>query len=392
MELTPERLIAQLATEPLRPAYLIAGPEPLRVLEAGDAVRARARAQGITEREVFEADARDFDWDTLTGSFRAPSLFSARRLVELRLPTARPGKDGGEVIVGFCADPPPDVVLLVTGGEWSRQHGGKWSEAIARVGHTVPAWAIKAHELPDWIERRLRSRGLRADRDAVLRLAERVEGNLLAAAQEIDKLGLLVAGHRASSRESRAHDLGQAEARAPTGVDTPVAGPSLGREGVLSADDMDALVADAARFDVFRLIDAALNGQPAQVSRMLAGLRAEGEVVPALLGMVVRELQATAALARTQAGGGNPGSSPGQALAAGFKAQHIWESKQAMFRRALQRHSAPCWDRFVVEAGRVDRISKGRVRAGSEPADPWLALERLLLAVAEARALPLLAS
>ena len=360
MELTPERLIAQLATEPLRPAYLIAGPEPLRVLEAGDAVRSRARAQGITEREVFEADARDFDWDAVAGSFRAPSLFSARRLVELRLPTTRPGKDGSEVIVGFCADPPQDVVLLVTGGEWSRQHGGKWSEAISRVGHVVPAWAIKPHELPDWIERRLRSRGLRADRDAVLRLSERVEGNLLAAAQEIDKLALLLTSGPDGSGKAAASEVPVDQAM------------------------LDELVADAARFDVFRLIDAALNGQPAQVSRMLAGLRAEGEVVPALLGMVVRELQATAALAREQARGGS--------LAAEFRAQHIWEAKQAMFRRALQRHSAPRWDRFVVEAGRVDRISKGRVRAGTEPGDPWLALERLLLAVAEARALPLLAS
>lgn len=385
MELTPERLATQLATGPLCPAYLIAGPEPLRVLEAGDAVRARARAQGITEREVFEADARDFDWNALAGSFRAPSLFSAQRLVELRLPTAKPGKDGSEVIVEFCADPPPDVVLLVTGGEWSRQHGGRWSEAIARVGHVVVAWTLKPHELPDWIDRRLRSRGLRADRDAVLRLAERVEGNLLAAAQEIDKLALLFAQDRASSRDLREPGPGKAEARVPgEGVPPSPARTSMSADFVLTVDMMASYVADAARFDVFGLIDAALNGQPAQVSRMLKGLHAEGEVVPALLGMVVRELQATAALAQVQARGGN--------LAAEFKAQRIWESKQAMFRRALQRHSAPRWDRFVVEAGRVDRISKGRVRAGEEPADPWLALERLLLAVAEARALPLLAS
>ncbi len=386
MELTPERLIAQLASEPLRPAYLIAGPEPLRVLEAADALRAQARSQGISEREVFDAEGnkREPDWDALTASFHAPSLFASRRLLELRLPTGKPGTEGAKIIVDFCADPPADVCLLITCGEWSNKHGGKWSEAIGRIGHVVAAWAIKPHELPDWIARRLRSRGLRADRDAVLRLAERVEGNLLAAAQEIDKLELLVTGHQVASRESREHDLGQAGARAPTGVDTPVVGPSLGREGiVLSADDIDALVADAARYDVFRLIDAALNGQPAQVSRMLAGLRVEGEVVPALLGMVVRELQSTAALARLQARGGN--------LAAGFKAQNVWESKQAMFRRALQRHAAERWDRFVVEAGRVDRISKGRVRAGQEPADPWLALERLLLAVAEPRALPLIA-
>jgi DNA polymerase III subunit delta len=347
MELTPERLIAQLPGEALRPAYLIAGPEPLRVLEAADAVRAQARAEGIGEREVFDADGRDFDWNQLAQSVHAPSLFAARRLLEVRLPSAKPGKDGAEVIIEFCERPPTDVVLLITGSDWSRQHGGKWSEAIARVGHHAVAWTLKPHELPDWVERRLRARSLSADRDAVQRLVERVEGNLLAAAQEIDKLALL----------------------------------SDGRS--IDAAQMEHYVADAARFDVFRLIDTVLNGQGAQALRMLHGLRAEGEAVPALMGMVVMELQRAAALARVQAKGGN--------LAAEFKAQRVWDAKQAVYRRALQRHDAARWERFVVEAGRVDRIAKGRVRVGEEPADAWLALERLLLAVAEPRAGGLLA-
>ncbi|MHC9084544.1 DNA polymerase III subunit delta [Luteimonas sp. RIT-PG2_3] len=342
MELTPERLVTQLANEPLRPAYLIAGPEPLRVLEAADAVRSRARELGFSEREVFDADGRDFDWNTLDATFRAPSLFSSLRLVELRLPTTKPGKEGAEVISAFCADPPSDVVLLVTGGEWSRQHGGKWSEAIGRIGHLVVAQQVRPDQLPEWIETRLRKRGVRADRDAVLRLAERVEGNLLAAAQEIDKLVLLAEGT------------------------------------TLDLARMDALVADAARYDVFRLIDSALNGQPAQVSRMLAGLRAEGEAVFALMGMVVMELQRIAALSLVNARGGN--------LAAEFKAQRVWDSKQAVYRRALQRHPPTRWQRFVVEAGRVDRIAKGRA-AG----DAWQVLERLLVAVAEPKASALLA-
>ncbi|MEP6633814.1 MAG: DNA polymerase III subunit delta [Luteimonas sp.] len=342
MEPTPERLANQLAAESLRPAYLIAGPEALRVLEAADAVRAAARAQGYAEREVFEADARDFDWDQLSASLRAPSLFAAQRLLEVRLPTTKPGKQGAEIIVEFCADPPTDVALLITGGEWSKQHGGKWSEAIGRIGHIVVAWAIKPHELPDWIERRLRSKGVQADRDAVLRLSERVEGNLLAAAQEIDKLALLADGR------------------------------------MLDVARMDALVADAARYDVFRLIDAAMNGQGAQAARMLAGLRREGEAVHALLGMVTMELQRVAALARVQQRGGN--------MAAEFKTQRIWDSKQAVYRRALQRHAAAKWERLLVEVGRVDRIAKGRA-----PGDAWQVLERVLLAVAESKAMTLLA-
>ena len=136
---------------------------------------------------------------------------------------------------------------------------------------------------------------------------------------------------------------------------------------------MEALVADAARFDVFRLLDAAMNGQGAQAARMLAGLRAEGVAIPALLGMVAMELQRASALAQVQARGGN--------LAAEFKAQRIWESKQAAYRRALQRHDAARWDRFVAQVGRVDRTAKGR-----GDGDAWQQLERLLLAVADAKA------
>lgn len=341
MELKPEQLASQLASGPLRPAYLIAGPEALRVLEAADAVRAAARKQGIAEREVFEAEGnqREPDWDAMSASLRAPSLFASRRVIELRLPTGKPGKEGIKLILEFCEDPPADVVLLVTCGEWSKSHGGKWSEAIGRIGTIAIAWGIKPHELPAWVETRLRARGLKADRGAVQSLVDRVEGNLLAAAQEIDKLALLSDGE------------------------------------VIDAARMDRLVADAARFDVFRIVDAAMNGQGAQVARMLAGMRAEGEAVPALLGMVVVELQRGAALARVQAKGGN--------LAAEFKAQRVWDSKQAMYKRALQRHPAPRWDAFVAQAGRVDRIAKGRGVPGEDPADPWIALERLLLAVAD---------
>ena len=342
MELKPEQLASRSATDPLYPVYLIAGPEILRVLEAADAVRAQARAQGIGEREVFDADGRDFDWNTLDASFNAPSLFSARRLIEVRLPSGKPGKEGAEVISGFCANPPPDVILLITAGEWSKAHQGKWADAVAWVGVIAVAWSIKPHELSGWIESRLRAKGLRADRTAVQVLTDRVEGNLLAAAQEIDKLALLAEGK------------------------------------TLDAATMESLVADAARYDVFRLTDAMLAGQVDHVSRMLAGLRAEGDVVAGLMPMVVKELLRTAALARVQARGDN--------LGAEMKAQGIWETKQAPFKRALQRHASPArWDRFVAEASRIDRIAKGR-----GDGDAWVAMERLLLAVADAKAVRLL--
>ncbi len=342
MELRPEQLVTQAASSALAPVYLIAGPELLRVIEAADAVRAKARAEGIGEREVFDADGRDFDWSQLSSSFNAPSLFSARRLVEVRLPSGKPGKEGAEVISDFCSRPPPDVVLLITAGEWSKAHQGKWAEAVSKAGVLSVAWAIKPHELGDWIERRLRAKGLRADPAAVQRLSERVEGNLLAAAQEIDKLALLADGQS------------------------------------LDVAKMESLVADAARYDVFRLSEAAFSGQPQAVLRMLTGLRGEGEAVAALMPIRIRELLLTAGLARVQAAGGNLGGE--------MKAKGIWESRQAPFKRALQRHPDPRrWERFVAEASQVDRMAKGRAEG-----DPWLALERLLIAVSEARAVRLL--
>jgi len=342
MELRPEQLVSQVGRQPLQPAYLVAGPETLLVLEAADAVRARARAEGA-EREVFEVEGRDLDWDALSASFSAPGLFASRRLIEVRLPSGKPGKTGAEVLAGFCAAPPPDTHLLVVADEWSKAHQTKWVEALSRCGVVSIAWAIKPHELPGWIDRRLRERGLKASPEAVQGLAERVEGNLLAAAQEIDKLALL----------------------AP--------------EGVLDLATMQSLVADAARYDVFRLIESTLSGQAAQVRRMLAGLRAEGEQVAGLMPMVVRELLRAAALSRAQARGAN--------LAAEMKAQGLWEARQAPFKRALQRHATPQrWVRLVAYASRVDRAAKGR-----EPGDPWQLLERLLLAIAEAPATRLLA-
>ena len=343
MELKPDQLVAQAASQPLRPVYLVAGPETLHVLEAADAIRARARAEGA-EREVFEAEGREPDWDALAASFDAPGLFASRRLLELRLPSGKPGKTGSEVIMSFCANPAPDVTLLIVANEWSKAHQTKWYEAVGKQGVVSIAWALKPHELPGWIERRLRDRGLRASPEAVQGLAERVEGNLLAAAQEIDKLALLAPG------------------------------------ATLDLATMESLVADAARYDVFRLVETALSGHSAQVRRMLAGLRAEGEQVAGLMPVVIRELLRAAALARAQARGAN--------LAAEMKSQGLWEARQAPFKRALQRHATPLrWNRLAAYASRVDRAAKGRA-AG----DPWVLLERLLLAIADAPATRLLAS
>lgn len=343
MEFRPDRLERQLAGEPLRPVYLVAGAEPLIVLECADAIRAKAREEGYGEREVYDVEA-GFDWNSLSRGLASMSLFSSRRLFDLRLPTGKPGKEGSEALREYCENPPPDTVLLITAQEWSKQHAGKWSEAITKVGHLVTMYSLKPHELGDWLQRRLRSRGLVATPDAVRRLADRVEGNLLAAAQEVDKLALLVADKR------EAIDLAQ----------------------------MEALVADSSRFDVFKLVDAALAGESARAVRMLAALRAEGEQVAGLMPMVAKEVLTLCALARAGSGGN---------LMSAMREARIWESKQAVYRRAVERHPPSRWEAFAAECGRIDRTAKGR-----GDGDPWLMLERLLVSIAEARARNLLAS
>lgn len=330
------QLRKHLTTGELKPVYLLAGEEHLLLLEAADALRARARELGYVEREVLDADAH-FDWNALAQAGASMSLFASRKLIDLRLPTGKPGKEGAAAFIDYCERPSPDNVLLITCTQWSKAHEGAWSAAVERAGMFVPLRMLTREELPDWIAQRMASRGLQPDRAAIDALVELVEGNSLAAAQEIDKLALL-------------------HGSAP-----------------LDAATLEALVADSARYDVFKLVDAALAGDAARSLRILEGLRGEGEQVPALMGMIVYQLQA---LARLAAAGDN--------LPAAFRAERIWPPRDGAYRKALARADPAHWQACLIQAARVDRISKGRGFG-----DAWRELERLLAAVAMPRALGL---
>lgn len=342
MQLNANQFERHLKGESLSPVYLIAGAEDLLRIEAADALRARARAQGFAEREVFDVEG-SFDWSTVASSLATMSLFSARRVVELRLPTSKPGKDGGKLIEDYCGNPPRDVLLLIVGGEWSRKHEGAWTRAVERCGVLLPIWPIKPNELNGWIDSRLKVRGVVADRDAVALLAQRVEGNLLAAAQEVDKLALLAGGER------------------------------------LDLTLLESLVADSARFDVFGMVEAAISGDATRALRMVAGLRGEGEQVAGLLPWLSGQLQALARLATTAESGGNVASVMSQC--------GIWDARQPAFRRALSRISPDQAERLAAECGRVEQIAKGRASG-----DAWLSLERLLVALADAKAARLISA
>lgn len=332
MPLAPAQWQKALAADQLAPVYLLAGEE-LLVLEAADALRAQAKKLGYAEREVLEA-TQHFDWDDLARAAAGMSLFATRRLLDLRLPTGRPGVDGAKAINEFCADPPPDVTLLITAMEWSSKHDGAWSKKLDAAGTMVVFNAPRPNEWAAWIGARLASRGLSATPDAAALLAERVEGNLLAAAQEVDKLAVLRAGD--TSR--------------------------------IDADAMENLVADSARYDVFKLTDAALAGEGARALRILAGLRAEGDELIAMMGWLVNQLQLALRLANAPD------------LAAQARAERLWPAREQLFRKALRRAPREHWLACLARASRIDRIAKGR-----EQGEPWREAERLIAAMAEPR-------
>ncbi|WP_395119270.1 DNA polymerase III subunit delta [Rhodanobacter sp. FW102-FHT14D06] len=336
MPLNPNQWSKALAADRLDAVYLLAGEE-LLVLEAADALRAQARRLGYGEREVLEV-GQHFDWDDVARAGASMSLFASRRLIDLRLPTGRPGIEGAKAITAFCADPPPDVTLLITAMEWSSKHDGAWSKKLDASHSMVVFNAPRPHEWNAWVGARLASRGLSASADAVALLAERVEGNLLAAAQEVDKLAVL-------------HG-----------------------EGRIDATEMESLVADSARYDVFKLTDAALSGDGGRALRVLAGLRSEGDELIALMGWLVNQLQLALRLANAQN------------FAAQAKAERLWQSREQMFRQALRRAPREHWLQCLARAARIDRMAKGR-----EQGDPWLEAERLIAAIAEPRAAKALA-
>ncbi len=324
----------------LKQVYLIAGAEHLLVLEAADVLRERARELGYVEREVLDVES-GFDWNRLADASRELSLFATRKLIDLRLPSGKPGREGSAAMVAYCDSPPPDTVLLITANDWSKAHEGAWVKAIEQIGVFVPVWPLRREELPAWIGARMASRGVAASPDAIAWLADRVEGNLLAAAQEIDKLALL--------DDKRPLDVAALEAG----------------------------IADDARYDVFRLADAAIGGDAGRALKIVAGLRAEGEDLIPLLGWMLSQLRTLQRLADA-----------GPNLAAALRGERIWPARENLYRRALRSADAAHWERCIAQAAHIDCVAKGQYldAGGKSWGDGWRELERLIVAIAKPRA------
>ena len=316
----------------LSPLYLIAGPELLLVQESRDSVLRAAAAAGFEERELIEADAR-FDWEQLGAASAAPSLFASRRVLDLRLPTGKPGRDGGKALTEWARQPDPDTLLLVSCEQWDKSsRDSKWARAMDRAGTRVDIWPIKPAELPDWIGQRMQRAGLKPDREAVMVLAERVEGNLLAAQQEIDKL-VLARG-----------------------------------EGPVTAEDVLEAVANSARFDAFLLLDRILEGDRADGLRIALGLRRTRVPIQMVTGALASGLRTVEAYRLAMQARENETTV--------FRRLRVWGPRQGGLRSAGRRlkgkQLADAWFRLAE----LDRQSKGRA-----PGDPWHSLDRLVVAL-----------
>lgn len=332
VKLTSRQLDSHLASGPA-PVYMVSGDEPLLVDEALDAIRAAARDQGYTERESHIAE-RGFDWTELGAGLQNMSLFAERRIVEVRLPTGKPGDQGAKFLTALVAAPPADTVFIVITPQLDgRTTKTKWATSLASQGVWLALRAPDHANLPRWIEGRMRRVGLNADREALELLAAQVEGNLLAAKQEIDSLELLA------------------------------------ENGQVTVDTVRAAVANGARYDVFQLSDAALLGDAPRALRILAGLEREGTAAPLVLWSLAREISTVADIACRIAAGASPGKAMSDC--------RVWSSRQALFKRAARTVNAAGARDLLRRAARADRVVKGSL-AGQ----PWNALLELTLALA----------
>jgi len=315
MNLRPDQLAVQLE-RPLAPLWLLHGNEPLLVLEAADAIRAAARRQGFEERETLVV-GQGFKWDALTLAAGNMSLFGGAKLIDLRIPTGKPGRDGGDALQRYIAALPAQTLTLITLPEvdWQTRKTG-WFKALAEAAATLELNAPERERLPEWVGRRLATQKQSAPPEALAFIADHVEGNLLAAHQEILKLGLL-------------HG-----------------------EGALTLEQVQDAVLNVARYDIDKLRLAVLEGDPARCARLLDGLRGEGAAPPLVLWALANETRTLASLCA--------GRDAGQPLPALFKAERIFDPRrQQLIGRALSRLTQGGLRAALMHAARIDRVIKG---------------------------------
>jgi DNA polymerase III subunit delta len=370
MQLKAEHLAAHLA-KGVGSLYLVHGDEPLLAQEAADAIRAAARAAGYGERKVFTVgNAAHFDWDGFVAASQAMSLFTDKQLIELRVPNGKPGKEGSVALQRYGDGLSDDVVTLIhlPKLDWQQLKSG-WFVALDRAGVTVKVDAVERRDLPTWIARRLAAQGQRvADGDEGQRtlafFADRVEGNLLAAHQELQKIALL---HPPPPLPGRAEGD-----EAPSGRDSSPSGSARAPARVLSFEQIEAAVLNVARYDVFKLGEAVLAGQVGRALRMLEGLEAEGEAAVLVHWTLAEDIRA---LKRIQ-----DAMADGKPLPLALNEARVWGARQRLFERTVPLLSGHELAHLLQAASTCDGIVKG-LKHPDWPQDPWQALKRLMLLV-----------
>lgn len=339
MQLRIDALDAHLA-KTLAPLYVIASDEHLLALEAADKIRRAARARGYDEREVLSVE-RSFKWGALLAASQSQSLFGERKLIELRIPGGKPGKDGSQALQAYASSLNPDNVTLITLPklDWQTQKAA-WVSALQQAGVHIDIPMVERSQLPNWIAGRLAAQQQSADRAGIAFIVERVEGNLLAAHQELQKLALL-------------HPPGK-----------------------LSFEAIHDAVLNVARYDVFKLNEAMLAGDVARLVRMLEGLKGEGEAPPLVLWAMAEEIRTLLKL--------QTGLSQGQPLPVLLKQHRVWGPRERLAEAALRRLPMALLQEALQEAASIDRMVKG-LRSKQHAGDQWDALLQLGLTLAQGR-------
>jgi len=344
VQIRPEQVPDHLARG-LAPVYVIHGDEPLRAQEAGDAIRAAARAAGIGERKVFTANGAHFDWSGVLGASQSMGLFADRQLLEVRIPSGKPGKDGGEALQQLAREAGQDSLLFVQlpGLDWQAKKSA-WFTALEGAGVSILSETIERAALPAWIAKRLAAQGQRVEAgpagEATLAyMADRVEGNLLAAHQEILKLGLL-------------HPPGE-----------------------IAFAQIEAAVIDVARHDIDKLCEAVLSRRVMRALRILESLRAEGEAAVPVHWRLAEDIRNLKRLQDAVAAG--------KPLPLALREVRAWGAKERLYERALPLLSTAMAARLVGAASECDGVIKG-LRHPQWPVDPWDALRRLVLMMLQA--------
>jgi DNA polymerase-3 subunit delta len=329
MRIKPDQLQNHLAKS-LAGCYMVHGDEPLLQQEACDAIRHKARQEGFLERDLFHVEGR-FNWQQITASDQAMSLFSSRKIIEIRIPSGKPGKEGAAALSLLLAQPNPDNLVLISSGKIdSKSQTSKWFKALDTAGVCIAVFALEAQHMGRWINQRSLALGLKITPEACQLLSQRTEGNLLATAQELEKFTLNGAGFE------------------------------------ITADHIDANVGGLARYSNYQLVDTALTGQAHHSLTMLYGLKEEGTKAMDILWVLSREIRLLSSIIN------HP-----QGLEAGLTQERVWEKRKAYLRTAAQQHNAHSAQHMLHQCEAIDQCVKGVSKANA-----WDLLGALIMQLA----------